>query len=603
MSSGLEYRVYDPTGATLLGYISRGSGKAFVDSFNEPGYGQVTVPLDSPDAALLVQDALVRVYYKSAPVFAWSVESLDRTLVDSDGNQLVQAKGRGVLAWLEDALVWPQAGLQAYNSAERPFNYASKDGPWKSTVTWSAPQGVAWSADATVRKGQPKKWDTVDRNAQWIWATNPSSAVQEGTVNWFRSTFTVAQPTTIRIYCSADNAVDLALDGATVITAADFDASTPTWTQFVKFTTRVGAGEHVLAAKVRNGKAWKAEDLRASKDDNKISASDHGLTGGTAVVVKSRSKANGLTVGTTYYLRDVTTNDFKLAASAGGAVVDITADSEVTLEVKRDNLAGLLVAVRKMEDGKPTDLIRRSNTSAWEVATEEPKHRPAMILKTLLAEAQARGVFRLPSLATDFTQSTDSSSAAWTTAVDLSITVGSTLLQVMDQMVDLGADFAVDPASLTLQAFESRGADKSATVRMMPGRNLMTYAVVSEPKVKTSALVRTKDGWTQKPSVGAETYGRRELYVEVGRTRSESTAAIVAGRILARTGKQRIVASASDAAPVPGADPYTDFKVGDLVSVPAPTGTGWKRARVLSIAMADDNGTATYTPELELLDV
>ena len=601
--SGLEYRVYDPTGATLTGYIATGQAKEFVDTFNEPGYGSVTVPLDSPDADLLTRDALIRVFYKSTCVFAWSVESLDRTLVDGSGQRFVKASGQGVLAWLNDALVWPQAGLQAYNSAERPFNYASKDGTWKSTVTWSAPQGVAWSADTSIRKNQPKKWDTIDRDAQWIWATSPTSPVQEGTVNWFRSTFTVSEPTTIRIFCSADNAVDLALDGATVITAADFDANTPTWTQYVKFTTRVGAGEHVLAARVRNGKAWKGDDLRASKDDNTISASDHGLTGGTAVVVKSRSKANGLTVGNTYYLRDVEAGQFKLAATAGGAAVDITADSEVTLEAKRDNLAGLLLAVRKMEDGKPTTLARRTNTTAWEVAVEEPKHRPAMIVKTLLAEAQSRDVFRLDALGTDFTQSQDSSATAWTTAVDLSVTVGSTVLQVLDQMVDLGVDFAVNPTTLTLRAWESRGSDKSTLVRFHPGRNLLSYSLVAEPKVKTSALVRTKDGWTQKPSVNADLYGRRARCVDVGRTRSESTARIVAERILARTGKQRVIASASDAIAVPGADPYIDFAVGDLVSVPAPTGTGWKKARVLSIAMRDDNGTATFTPELEVLDV
>lgn len=602
MTSGLELRVYDATGDTLTGYITQGFDKEFVDAFNEPGYGAVSVPLNSPDADLLVRDAMVRVYYNSSCVFAWSVESLDRTLVDQSGQRIVRASGRGLLSWLEDALVWPQAGLQAYNTAERPFNYGSKDGYWKTTVTWSAPLGITWKDDATARANQPRKWGNIDKNAQWIWATNPSTAVQEGTVNWFRTTFTVDDPTTLRIYCSADNAVDLLLDGAIAVSASDFDANAPTWTQYVKFTTRVGAGEHVLAARVKNGKAWKAEELRASKDDNTISATDHGLKGGTRVEVLRTSKSNGLTEGSKYYLVNVDTNSFKLSTTSGGSAVDITADSEVDLEVKRDNTAGLLVAVRKMVDGKPTNLLRRSDTTNWEVATEEPKHRPALILKTLLQEAQDRGVFRLTSMGTDFTNGADSSDATWTTEVDLSLTVGSNLLQVAEQMVDLGVDFWVHPTTLKLRAWESRGTDLSTTVRLMPGNSLMSYGLVSEPRVKTSALVRTKDGWTQKPNVNADTWGRRELYVEVGRTKSESTARIIAERILRRTGKQRVIASASDAIAVPGADPYTDFTVGDLVSVPSPTGSGWKRARVLSIAMADQNGTAAYTPELEVLD-
>jgi hypothetical protein len=602
MTSGLEYRVYNATGTTLTGYVTRGSDKEFVDSLNEPGYGQVVVPLGSPDAALLVRDALVRVFYNSQCVFAWSVESRDDTIVDSSGTRFLRAAGRSPLAWLEDALVWPQAGLQSYNSPDRPFNYASKDGYWKSTVTWSAPLAADWSETTTARSKQPRKWDNVDRQAKWIWSTSPIASVQEGTVNWFRSTFTVSEPTTIRIFCSADNAVDLALDGATVITASDFDASTPTWTQFVRFTARVGAGEHVLGARVRNGKPWRAEDLSVSNDDNKVRASDHGLTAGTRVEVLRRSKPNGLTVGNVYFLRDVTPDDFKLAATSGGSAVNITADSEIDLEVKRDNLAGLLVSVRRMEDGKPTTVLRRTDTANWEVATEEPKHRPALILKTLLQEAQARDVYRLDAVGTDFTNSADSGAGAWTTEVDLSIPVGTTLLAVMDQMVDLGVDFHVDPVSLVLKSWESRGMDRSTSVRLMPGLNLLSYSVASDPRVKTSALVRTKDGWTQKPNVNAETWGRRELYVEVGRTRSESTARIIAERILRRTGKQLLVASKSDATPVPGADPYTDFAVGDVISVPSSSGTSWTRARVLSISMKDEDGTATYTPELEVLD-
>jgi hypothetical protein len=53
---------------------------------------------------------------------------------------------------------------------------------------------------------------------------------------------------------------------------------------------------------------------------------------------------------------------------------------------------------------------------------------------------------------------------------------------------------------------------------------------------------------------------------------------------------------------VPGLAPYVSFDVGDVVGIPAPTGSGFKRARVLSISMVDENGTARFMPELEVLD-
>jgi len=603
MSSGLELRVFDPTGATLTGYIAQGQDKQFVDSFNEPGFGQVTVPWGSPDADLLVRDAVVRVYYNSAAVFAWVVETLDRTRVDSDGRKIIHASGRGVLCWLDDAVVYPQGGLLPYTAPDRPFNYASPDGPWKVAGNWSAPLGVAWESDTTARAKNPAKWANVDRAAKWIWKTSPTAQnVPEGTVNWFRSTFTLTEPTKVRVWATADNSLQLYVDGTLAIDSADWSANAPTWSQFSTYTVDLGKGTHVLAARVRNGKPYFAKDLSVSKDDDKVSASGHGLVGGTKVKITDRSKSNGLTVGNTYYLISVTDNDFKLSTTAGGSAVDITADSTIDLTVQSDNTAGFLCAVRKMTNGKPGDLIRRTDTTNWEVTDVEPQWRPAMILKTLIQEAQARGVYRLSALnMSTFDTSTDSESTAWTTGVDMTLKCGVSLLQVLDEMVDLGVDFRVRPSQTWLDAYESRGADLSGTVRLFPGRNLLTYSTVAERKLKTAALVRSKDGWTVK-NVNVDTYGRREMYVEVGRTRSEATARVVADRIIRRTGKVRITASAADAIPVPGADPYTDFKVGDLIGVPAPTGSGWSRARVLSIAMKDEAGTATYTPELEVLD-
>ncbi len=56
-----------------------------------------------------------------------------------------------------------------------------------------------------------------------------------------------------------------------------------------------------------------------------ITATGHGLSDGHAVVVKSGGTLPaGLTANTRYYVRDSTTNTLKLAATSGGAAIDIT---------------------------------------------------------------------------------------------------------------------------------------------------------------------------------------------------------------------------------------------------------------------------------------
>ena len=58
-----------------------------------------------------------------------------------------------------------------------------------------------------------------------------------------------------------------------------------------------------------------------------ITCEAHGFSSGQTVVF-SGTMPGGLTEGTTYYVRDVTTDTFKVAATSGGEAIDITADGE-----------------------------------------------------------------------------------------------------------------------------------------------------------------------------------------------------------------------------------------------------------------------------------
>lgn len=592
--------MYDPTNTTLLGTLSQVLSSEFSDEFNAPGYGTVQVPLSSSaDKALLVKDNVIRVQYQSATRFAWFIEVLEQDLALNSGQQVITASGRGLLAWLDDAVVYPQGGLGDFSSDQRPFNFAAADGAWKSSVTWSAPQTVLWKNDTTARKNLPVKWRSIDPDARWIWSTDPTVLVERGTVNFFRGTFTLTETTRMKMWASFDNYGQVWLDGTLVMDSSRFNETAPSYAQFTTFIARLGKGVHTVAARVRNDKPWERTDLSISASNDRVSAPAHGLAANTRVRVTSVSKnGTGLAKGNTYFLRDVTDDDFKLSNTSGGTAIDITADAKIDLLLVADSTAGFLFSAWALNDNnRPTTNILRSNAAAWEVATERPKHRPAVILRTLMTEAADRGVYRLPKFTYGFSQSAPTS-GSWTTEVDMTLKVGSSLLQVLDTMVDLGHDFWVNPTTTRLDAWESRGTTKSVTLALET--NLMQYGTRAEPKLKTQALIRTKDGWTQT-AANADTNGRRELYLEYGNTRDEGTARTAAGRVLRRTGRAQIVVSKIECAVVSGAAPYVNFDVGDYITVPSADGSTTATARVLAIAMQHDGKNVRFMPELEIL--
>jgi hypothetical protein len=597
----LTFKVYDETNTTLVGTIANAIDGEFVEEYNEPGYGTVTVILGSADAALLTQDRVVRVEYESAARFAFIVETLDRSLVSEDGQKLLVAGGRGLLAWLEDAVVFPQAGLRETSSDERPFNYAAADGPWKDSVTWSAPLGVRWRDDTSPRAGLPANWPDAD--AQWIWSTDPDDqTVPEGTVNYFRSTFTLTESTRIRFFATADNFFDMYLDGQLVMSSSKFSENAPSFAQRVGYAVRLGAGEHTIAARVRNGQPWQRYSVKIDASSDEVRATGHGLTNGTIVRFPSISKnGTGLATGTNYFIRDASANAFKVATSEGGAAVDILTDAEVDIRLRADRYAGFLMTAFKFNNDGRIDRtvrpVRRTNVIHWEVATEEPLFRPAMILRDLIEEADDRGVYRLGSLSFGYDTATPTN-GSWTEYVDLSVPVGMNLLEVKDIIVDFGIDFWIDPGTTTLNSSEQRGTTKSVTLGV--ASNLLAYSTTTEPKVKTQALIKNTDGW-QETGVSTDTLGRREIFVEAGRTRSRRTARIISQQLLTELARKRVTATTVEAIPVTGAKPFVDFGVGDTISIPEPTGSGTLSARVLSIAMQKDGGGVRFMPELEVL--
>lgn len=599
--SHLTLHVYDALNQTYQGTLEQVLSSEFVDEFNAPGAGSVTVPLDSADADLLVKDAVVRVVYQNEVRYAWIVEVRERELAGGGNQYTLTASGRGLLSILEDAVCYPQGGLQDFNAPDRPFNFASGPGTWRSSGNYQAALGVAWRNDTTSRDGLPVRWK--DPIAQWIWRTNPEQVVERGTVNWFYRDFTLTEPKRIKFYASCDNSMEVYLDGSQVMSSSNFDQDAPSFTQMARFTIRLGIGTHTIAARVRNSRPWTRYDLKVDKDTDRVECSGHGLANGTQVRIVNKTGAAGISEGAVYFVRQKDDNSFKLATENNNDTIrDITTNGRVDIRLKTDNTAGfILTGLELDEDGKEGSVVIRSGT-AWSVSDIEPYWRPAMIVRKLVEEAASRGVFRFSRFTYGFDE-TAPTAGSWATEVDLTLKVGSTLLTIFDDMVDLGNDLWLNPTTMELEAWESRGSDLSGSVLLETGVNLMGYTTTVQRPLKTVALVRTKTGWLRAADDALRTAnGWREIFLEYGNTSSDDTARRNSLRVLRRSGKTQVVASGVEVAVSSGAAPYVNFNVADVVSVVNASGEGVpQKARVLSIALKEEGGGVSFQPELEVI--
>lgn len=64
-----------------------------------------------------------------------------------------------------------------------------------------------------------------------------------------------------------------------------------------------------------------------------ITVRAHGYTAGQTIVFYGGTPPGGLVEGTVYYVRDVTTDTFKVAATSGGVAIDLTAQADTLVVV------------------------------------------------------------------------------------------------------------------------------------------------------------------------------------------------------------------------------------------------------------------------------
>jgi hypothetical protein len=224
---------------------------------------------------------------------------------------------------------------------------------------------------------------------------------------------------------------------------------------------------------------------------------------------------------------------------------------------------------------------------------------PASVLKTLVSEAQARGVEGLSAITFGFTDTVDSAGRAWQSRQDQSYPIGTTsLLDLVERLTEDDLDVAMT-TGLELRAWRTRGADRTRTVRLLPVQATKADATSTSSRVRSRALVRTRHGWLEiVDSDATAAYGRREVGLTAGGAGSDNQATKTAQAAFREVGAPEVTIPVGTSAQV-GPQPYADYNIYDIVTGPAMYG-GLGPARVMTISATEDNesGVLSYVTEL-----
>jgi hypothetical protein len=228
--------------------LTHSSNRQWTDEYNGTGTGQLRIPATSPNLAHVDYDCVVTMQYEGEDAFSWIVENIRRMPVGEAGERFVELSGRGCLAWLEDAPVLPNGGVQPKSKDVRYFSFASLDaGDHDLGISWTVPVGIKWDLRDGPAAGLPLDWPDID--AYWIWSSDPTEDRPDGEVNWFRYEFTTSEDFNTRLFCTADNGADVYIDGEQVLS---FYAESGAWKETHSVEVTLPAGYHVVAIKGTN---------------------------------------------------------------------------------------------------------------------------------------------------------------------------------------------------------------------------------------------------------------------------------------------------------------------------------------------------------------
>lgn len=569
-----------PTGAIQqVAEVPRRMNVQFQDNLNEAGSGTVSVPLSDRifDAhpKLLDNGNLVKIYFGAKCVFGFVIKKTETVFIGSSdrASQVVTASGPSFMAYLNDFIVYHDPASNNISGEDRTYSWASPPGPWFNPADWTHkimrssqanPPGD-WKKKPKKRAkfGFPKKWK--DKNSYWFWI-HPKASRNGG--------WKPPYGTEHRYY---RRTFTVKQDGQRVrfyLTSDD---------QAVLYVD----GERVLARSKNNGRGYKGH----TQQDMVLRKGNHQV----AIYVYAKPEGK-----------------------------------------KDDNVDAFMFTAREVNKGKIGKVINRTGAkNAWTAfyGSIPPAWNKAMVLSDIVTAAKTRATlnhqFNSAHLLTlGFNGDRDSAGNLWAGKIQYSFKVGTSCYDVVQQLSEGEYfDVAVDPETLTLHAWNKRVRDRSASVALVPGKNLLDFSISGSDTVVNTFYTHYDDegagGWIDVQDVPSVLMaldgkaGRREMLIELGGVRTAPAARDImlaaakgVASELKKAGSPEIATkleyerNTGSIIGVPGAFPFLDWEIGDVIA--APSGKEGQRLgvylpyRVLSLSCTEDqDGKLTFDAELE----
>jgi len=252
---GISASVYDRDApATQIIALTKANQRGWRDELKEVGSGQIFIPESSPDlvAAPTLKDKgnIIRYALDDTDEFAWIIEKRELVLASSEekaGNGW-RLSGRGVIALLEKALVWPEAPLPS-SQRQRPFDYTAIAYDDSSWIAATEVQVFGATSPIAAWDSKPVGWPDAPpahTGSKWIWSRAVTgSGVPAGSC-FFRKKFTLSATTVVRVYVTCDNNHKTFLDGQQILENFPRESAVD-WSEAQSATLTLGAGDHQLA--------------------------------------------------------------------------------------------------------------------------------------------------------------------------------------------------------------------------------------------------------------------------------------------------------------------------------------------------------------------
>lgn len=249
--------VYENDGSTLAGAdlaastLASDNQREWLDDLSAEGSYGLEVKVGHADEALCTLGRIVRFSVNGSARWQGLIEELDPVAADPNRRQsgrVMKVAGRGTLALLERAIVYPELGLGRISPDVRFFNFASLD---YDDSGWSTAVELKTQSDTDDTKPwyrAPKGWK--DPDAVWIGPTGGDTPPVDPGDIYFRGSFTVAtgEGGEYRFMFTADDGFELYVDGNKV--AAEQKAGL--WGVTRTYDALLDEGSHLVAVKLIN---------------------------------------------------------------------------------------------------------------------------------------------------------------------------------------------------------------------------------------------------------------------------------------------------------------------------------------------------------------